>query len=140
MNRFWSRLRRTAALLLAAAAIGHAQVVYVCASTTADSQRGPCCPPELRQAVDAGDSGCQNGAAERSADCASVLGLVAGQPQLAFTPSDPGDDAEFQLPALRWAGQFLATRLRPPPLGPPDPGTATLPGEHVYLATLRLRI
>jgi hypothetical protein len=142
MSRFWPKLRHTAALLLAVAAMGHAQLVLACASTASGAQRGPCCPPEIQQPAGADNSGCEKAASERTSDCAAVFDLVPAQPTVAdhLSAQDAGDSLDVQLAPLAWPTPPVTAHLRPPPLGPPVSAAATLPGKHTYLATLRLRI
>lgn len=142
MNRLWPKLRRTAALLLAIAAMGHAQLVLACTSTSSGSQRGPCCPPEIQQPAGADNTGCEKAASERTSDCAAVFDLVPAQPAVAdhLGAPDAGDSLDIQLPPLAWPAPPVTAHLKPPPIGPPVSAAATLPGKHTYLATLRLRI
>ena len=142
MNRFWPKLRRTAALLLAVVAVSHAQLVLACASTSSGSQRGPCCPPEIQPPAGADNTGCEKAISERASDCDDVLDLVPAQPAVAdhLCAHDAGDSLDVELLPPVWPTPPVTAHLRPPPLGPPVPVASTLPGKHTYLATLRLRI
>lgn len=142
MSRFPPKRFCIAALLLAFAAISHAQLVFACTTMAIGAKRGPCCPPGIQQPLNQTDSACERRASERSADCDAVFDLIPAQSSLAdhLSASEPDCDHDTHLPMVTWSPPPITAHLIPPPVGPPVHVAATLPGERTYLATLRLRI
>jgi hypothetical protein len=130
-------MRRAAAILLAALALGHTPFALACVQQPLDSM--PCCPGQ--QSPD-GQGHC-TGTALCLADGAASVHCACDQPSQTARVSgreirSSGQAVYFVAPV--WPASPVAAHHKPPPQAPPLTWLTAPTGQHIYLATLRLRI
>lgn len=113
MRERWLHVRRLTVLLVALAAIGHAQLASACLGGSAFAQGGPCCP------MTAGHSGDGQGCCASSGECATGMSACAQPAHVAQISALSVRSGQLLQPPLPvWPVPPVPARVIAPPRGP----------------------